>query len=1262
MKKNLQVWFNTSLSGVAFVEPIFSPQGIITVFRYKQVNTAFAKMLGRTQDELIGQPIRGFFPSVPETELVHQLLTVSQTGEPQQLHQHDRGLWLTITLTRAEGQIIVNVQDVSEQKETEQKLRRRLAMESIISSVASRLLTLDAREMDSYCVEALEQISTHIGADRALVFLYSDDYLRGSCIHEWYAPDISSRKDEIQNVLLTQYGWIHQQLQHGQLILVGADTLPPEAIREKAHLATLVLHSVILVPLIQQDKTQGFVGFYTTNKSQSWDHNDISLLKTFSTLIANVLHRFLQETALRRANQRLEGLHAIDRALLSYRSIDQSPLLTAMKYVHLMVPCDRITVFQFDKATGLAVAKCRVVEGELNMNPAVAVSARYFYEQFPPNQGADQFIYNPDLPPDSAGIIPELNIYGQGFRSLLIVPLYSRNECIGAFVLGSFSTYFFTEEHRQIAQELASSLAIVLYQQQLNEQLKEYTEQLEQRVEERTSEIRQLSTLHQAILRNAGQAIISTNIDGVIQTANQACEGLLGYTTDELIGRVVRLEQESPEKPIRLNSYKSLDLAGPPSALFLSLLKTKGYLDCECLTSSKKGQLMPLLLAASVLLDEDETVIGYVAIATDISALKIAEEKLKKTNKELNTFFEGAIDLHAIIGLEGNILTVNRACERTLGYVKEELTAMTFWELIHPDEREPIRQLFKEVLNNQPLRNQISQFQKKDGAYGIMEWNAVRIDQLIYASARDITEQQKAEIQLRSLNQRLQLATKAAGQGVWEVDVENDRLILDERVREIYGLPSGRTDFSFQDFLTIVHPDDLSAFLERYNQHLSGDTISNVTRVVRSDGEVCYIKISGIIIRNEQGNAIRHVGVVWDVTEQNLSEKSLRESEQRFREIADNVDEVFWIHSVEPFDLLYINSAYERMFGIASPHTDDMNSFLETVLVEDQAMLMTEFNKYRQGQEVTVQFRIQGTHTEVRWLQIQTFVMKDSQEVPVRHIGIVNDITLQKEKELVLQQALHREQELNQLKSQFVATASHEFRTPLATMQSSVDLIKLYMDLPAASARVSVEKHLVVIEKEINHFSGLLTDILTIGTIESGKVSFNPRRVNIVSICEEIIATHFSQQHKHRSVRLLLEGTPCPVYLDDKLISHVIVNLLTNAFKFSTNAPCLRIIFEDDHLLLQIIDEGIGIPARELSTLFQAFFRASNTSGIPGTGLGLVIARQFVELHGGHLTIASEEGQGTTCTVTVPTDCVDEERLLPVTDFLSSPYIPMITT
>lgn len=278
-------------------------------------------------------------------------------------------------------------------------------------------------------------------------------------------------------------------------------------------------------------------------------------------------------------------------------------------------------------------------------------------------------------------------------------------------------------------------------------------------------------------------------------------------------------------------------------------------------------------------------------------------------------------------------------------------------------------------------------------------------------------------------------------------------------------------------------------------------------------------------------------------------------------------------------------------------------------------------------------------------------VTKDGRHVPVLltrtalrneagnitgYVGMATDITRQKESELALQQLLQREQELNRLKSQFVSTASHEFRTPLATIQSSVELVRMHLQRFSLETQSPVFRHLGIIEKQVINFSELLSDVLTLEKIEAGRVTFNSQPSDFVALVYDIINTHFAERKDERRLRLVITGQPTLIKLDVQLMTHVLVNLLGNAFKFSSSNPELHIAFDSHQVVVQVIDTGIGIPAAEMPQLFDTFFRASNAVNVPGSGLGLVISRQFMALHGGQLHIASQEHVGTTSTLTLP--------------------------
>ncbi|RAJ90867.1 PAS domain S-box-containing protein [Larkinella arboricola] len=634
MVKLIDTWFDRSRQGVAFLKPVRNSRKKNTDFRFGLVNTAFAQIFRQTVDELTGRLLSELVSTDQMDRVFQPLIAVLETGKPQQFEEcyryNNQDVWLHLSLSSIDGQVLAEIEDVTPQKNADQQLQRRLAMESIVSTFSSRLLTLEDSELKACITDALAQIGAFTGADRAAIFSYSEDQQRGSCTHEWCAPGIRSSSYKFQNLPTTLFAWLNQQLGKQQVIQLNTESMPPEAAHEKSIFDSIAVRSLIVVPMIRDGDPQGFIGFYAIDRPKAWDEKDVYLLKTFSALIINAQYRQQQQAAIRRANQRLAGLRTIDQALLSPYSAGQSPLLTALQHINALVPCERLTIFRINEESDQATAEYRLAEGVLEVNPNLTFSAHYLTDRLPL---ASQVLYIPDLKAHKLDFPSELNPFEQGFRSMIIIPLYRQHECMGAFTLLSTVPDFFTEEHRQIAQEVASQLAFVLNQQQQDQELKQQNEDLERRVEARTREIGQLSALHQAILEHAGQAILSTDIHGVIQTANPAAEKLIGYRTDELIGRIPGFYQGVADQPLPIITFQGPTSGYRPSAVFDAALANQSYWHLECIIIGKDGRQVPILLVISSLKDFRGALIGYVGIVTDISALKAAEIQLRNLNQ-----------------------------------------------------------------------------------------------------------------------------------------------------------------------------------------------------------------------------------------------------------------------------------------------------------------------------------------------------------------------------------------------------------------------------------------------------------------------------------------------------------------------------------------------------------------------------------------------------------------------------------------------------
>ena len=237
--------------------------------------------------------------------------------------------------------------------------------------------------------------------------------------------------------------------------------------------------------------------------------------------------------------------------------------------------------------------------------------------------------------------------------------------------------------------------------------------------------------------------------------------------------------------------------------------------------------------------------------------------------------------------------------------------------------------------------------------------------------------------------------------------------------------------------------------------------------------------------------------------------------------------------------------------------------------------------------------------------------------------------------EAQLRQMLAHEIELSELKSRYVSMAAHDLRNPLAVIQNAVEIIRRYSDRLTDEQRLAEYDHIRI---NIKVMVEMLDDILTLGQVESGKLTFNPAPLDVVAFCQTITTTAKQASGTTQIIEFSSQGDGSTAPLDAKLLRHILGNLLSNAIKYSPEESIVTFTAdcEPDQIIFRIQDHGIGIPVDEQKYLFETFRRASNARHVPGTGLGLVIVKQSVELHGGTITFESEEGHGTTFTAVIP--------------------------
>jgi PAS domain S-box-containing protein len=268
-------------------------------------------------------------------------------------------------------------------------------------------------------------------------------------------------------------------------------------------------------------------------------------------------------------------------------------------------------------------------------------------------------------------------------------------------------------------------------------------------------------------------------------------------------------------------------------------------------------------------------------------------------------------------------------------------------------------------------------------------------------------------------------------------------------------------------------------------------------------------------------------------------------------------------------------------------------------------------------------------------------VERDAAGRALRMTGVNVDIDDRKRAEVELLAAVQREKELSEMKSKFVSTASHEFRTPLATMLSSAELLEHYSESLSPAEKANL---LQTIQSGAKRMSEMIDDVLTLGRAESGVLKLNLGPTNLRELCARVVSEFRIAQGKQHIITLDDRFDRVEATMDERLLRHILNNLLSNAVKYSPpgSEVTLSLARREEQVVIEIQDRGIGIPLEDQPRMFESFHRASNVENRPGTGLGLAIVKKSVELHGGEISLSSAVGSGTRFTVMLPLRSIKE--------------------
>lgn len=583
--------------------------------------------------------------------------------------------------------------------------------------------------------------------------------------------------------------------------------------------------------------------------------------------------------------------------------------------------------------------------------------------------------------------------------------------------------------------------------------------------------------------------------------------------------------------------------------------------------------------------------------------------------------------------------------------------ATNMWNRTHPDDREWLRQEiiasadvlepflceYRLNLPEKGIRWVQSFAQPVRTDAGDVIWDGIVIDQ---------TDRKSADLALQESQAQFHRMTEKIPGMIFKYVLHPDSshavLYANSRTKDLFGFSAEAAMEDVERCMNRIHPNDLPGY--QHAMMVSAETLEEFKQECRIvlDDRVIWVETTSIPERLDNGDIVWD-GVTIDITQRKETELALHESQSQFQRMTENVPGMICQYRLAPDGteaLSYVSSKCRELFGVepeeviqdanqlfASIHPDDVDSFYETFRKSAQTL-----------QPINEEFRVILPEQGLQWRRAigQPTAMDGGTTV---FDGVVLDITDAKQSELQLRHANDELAAATKIKDQFLANMSHEFRTPLNAILGMVEGLQngLY-----GTVNAKQRTGLDVVRQSGKHLLDLINDILDLARIESGQIQLNRAYVDVKSLCESSLQLVTPQAEK-KKIRLSLNvpwNLP-KLFADEQRIRQVLINLLINSVKFTPDGGAIALMVEhvsssrcqvEDVLRISVIDSGIGIDPNLLDSVFLPFVQVDSSLSRThdGTGLGLSLVKQFIDLHGGTVTVTSQPNAGSCFAIELP--------------------------
>jgi PAS domain S-box-containing protein len=743
-----------------------------------------------------------------------------------------------------------------------------------------------------------------------------------------------------------------------------------------------------------------------------------------------------------------------------------------------------------------------------------------------------------------------------------------------------------------------------------------------------------------AMVESSEDAIIGYNARGIILTWNRGAESILGYSTQEALETHVSM-LVPPERAESQRQFTNRVLQGN------SVLRHEGF----CLR--KDGRLIDVSATGYPIKNSA----GNVEIVT-VSLRDVSERKEAEAARALLASIVESSD-HAIVGmgLDGIIVSWNRSAEALFGYAGHEAIGRSAQILPAPGHVHEVPEVIGALMQGQTVTPFESVGLRKDGSRVDLSLcvsltrNAAGVPTGVAVIIHDIGPRIRDEQKLRETEERFRIMADGCPALMWVTNAQGGNEFINRAFREFCGKSYEQVEGN--QWQLLVHPDDAADYGEAFQRAVKEQTsFQREARIRRADGQWRWVESSAEPRFSVDGSFLGHVGLSPDITERKQVEQSLKSSEEKFRQLAENIREVFWMMSPTTDEILYISPAYEHVWGrtCQSLYERPM-SWIESIHPEDLERAHELFDRQVQGESIKSEYRIVCPDGKQKWICDQAFPIRDDAGQVIRVVGIAEEITGQKRYETELILACEGADVANEAKSRFLANMSHEIRTPMNGVMGMIQLL-LETELTSEQRRFAT-----VANSSGRTLVALIDDILDLSKIEARKITLENLEFDPRAAIEDVLQL-LRVQADGKGLRLqacIPPEIPPVLKGDANRLRQVFTNLCANAIKFTERGEvrvAAALVSRNEKaatVRFTVTDTGIGIPGDRVAEIFAPFVQAdvSTTRKYGGTGLGLTISKQLVAMMGGSIGVESSEGKGSTFWFTAVFDLAPEGVRLP---------------